>query len=94
MTPDCSLRLLGVWKGRKVLYTNGFDGYSAKEQKTKVELLGVSRGSLLELWGDVPFPDSVFTRYGDVSPSRKTGFREFLSSSPRNPENNREGMDP
>lgn len=77
-----------------MLYTNSFDGYSAKEQKTKVELLGVSRGRPVERWGDVPFPDSVFTRYVDVSPPRKTGFREFLSSSPRNPENNREGMDP
>ncbi len=32
-----------------MLYTNGFSSYSAKEQKTKVELPGVLRGSLLEL---------------------------------------------
>jgi len=94
VTPDCSLRLLGVWKRREVLYTNGFDSYSVNEQKTKVELPGVSSGYLVELWGDVPFPDFVFIGYGDVSPPRKTGVRVFLSSHPRNPENNRKGMDP
>ena len=94
VTPDCSLRLLGVRKRRKVLYTNGFGSYSFKKQKAKVELPGVLSGYLVERWGDFPFPDSVFTRYRDVSLRKKTGFRGFLYSHPRNPENNREGMDP
>jgi len=49
VTPDCSLRLLGVKEGKEALYANGFGSYSAKEQKTKVELLGISGGRPVEL---------------------------------------------